>query len=490
MKTLFRATAILGSASVVTILIGVVSAKVTAVLLGPAGFGLMALFQTVVSFATLLAGLGTQAGLVREGARAIADGDRSREHALYRAAWLIGTAMGMATAVAMIVFRDQISWIALDTPDYGIWIALLAPAVLFSLWALIQGSILNAQRRVGDLARISVLSAAISLMPTIVLVWRFGRQGVAPAAIANFLVLWLVSLFFYVRARRRVPERAVVPPATQVRAAARTLLGFGIPYMGSMLVGAGVLMVLPILVLHALGSAEVGLFRAASSIAINYLAILLSAMAQDYFPRVAGASDDPATLNGIINDQLRLILLIGGPAILGMLAVTPYLVHLLYSSKFAGAADLLEWQLIGDLFKFATWTMSFVVMARLGGRTFFLTEFAGGTLLLLSSWLGMVIWGLPGLGIAFLVTGACVFLLYWAVLWHRMVLRWNRANVVLFACLAAAMAVVRILPDDEWQYARTLIAGGLASAFAAYSATTILREFGGWTAVKNWRKSR
>jgi antigen flippase len=489
-KSIFRATAILGSASVINIAIGLVSSKVTAVLLGPSGFGLMALLQAVVSLAATVAGLGVQSGLVRAAARAIADGDMLQEAALRRAGWLICACAGLMTIVLMIIFRRWLSEIAFGTASMATSIIIIAPAVLFSLMAAMQSAVLNARQRIGDLARINVLSAAISLIPTVALVWFFREGGVAPAVVSNLFVLWMLNNYFYRRAARLIGYPRLTPSWAEVRGAARGLLGFGIPYVGSMIVGAGVQTVIPILVLHALGRPEVGLFRAASAIAVNYLAVLLAAMAQDYFPRVSGAPREAGALNRIVNDQLRLVLLVGGPAILTMVAAVPYLVPLLYSHKFGGAADLLEWQLIGDLFKFSSWTMSFVIMAQLGGRTFFLTELAGGGMLLATSWFGMERWGLPGLGIAFLVTSACACALNWLVLWRSTKLRWTRQNAVLFVLLAAAMASVRALPDLGFNAMVTPLAAALAMLFGGYCAATIWREFGGWEGIRTWRSGR
>lgn len=483
MKAIFRATAILGSASVFSVLCGIISAKATAVFLGPAGFGLFALLQAIVNVGGLVATLGVATGLVRAGSRALAEDNADYEAALRRASWLISLASGSLAALLILLFRDALSEAMLGASNGGNRVALMGPALLLSLLNGVQNGALNARQRVGDLARITMISAALSLVPTITFVWLFREDGIAPALLANILLGWLVGFAFYRRAMPSAASTRGVPRKELVQAAG-DLLRFGIPYTASMVVGAGVLMLVPVLILHALGPVEVGLFRAASALAVNYLGVLLAAMAQDYFPRVSSAADDPLLFNKLINDQFRLVLLVGGPAILAMLGAVPYLIPLLYSHKFDGAADLLEWQLIGDLFKFGTWTLSFVIMARLGSKLFLLTELAGGSMLLATSWFGMQLWGLPGLGIAFLVTGIFAFTLFWALLRYQIRLRWTRENMIFFLILAAAMAVVRLLPAIGLEAWRTPIAIALSAVVGLYSLRVIVREFGGW----KWRR--
>src|SRR5205085_6196082 len=79
---------------------------------------------------------------------------------------------------------------------------------------------------------------------------------------------------------RRPPRSTLFPYTTLFRS-----LHFGVPFTGSMLVGAGVQMLMPVLVLHALSRADVGFYRAAAAVAVNYLSFLLTAMGQDFYPR-------------------------------------------------------------------------------------------------------------------------------------------------------------------------------------------------------------
>ena len=487
MKSIFKATALLGGASAITILIGLVSSKVTAVLLGPSGFGLMALYQSIIALTVMIAGLGLPTAVTRAMARALAGGETEEAIAARRAGWIV-TICAAAIAMALVAgFAPEIGEVMLGSHADSTWAWFIVPAILFSMLSTLQIAVVNARHRVADLARISVLSAALTLVPAIVLTWMFRSRGVAPALAASMLITLLVSHHYYRRSREEdLPARGgrTVP----LLESCRELIAFGLPYVASVAVGAGILAILPVLILQVLGAEEVGLFRASSALAVNYLSVILASLSQDYFPRVASVSDDTEALNRIINDQLFLILLLAGPVILAMMGAVPYLIPLLYSHRFAGAAEILEWQLIGDLFKFATWTMGFVIMTRLGSKTFFLTELFGGTTLLASSWFGMKIWGLPGLGIAFLATGAIACAVNWLVLYRSRGVTWRRDNVVLFVLLALALAALRLISLAGMPLLNLAVAALLAGGFGVYSLMAITREFGGWKAFFGRRR--
>lgn len=487
MKSIFKATALLGGASAINILIGLVSAKVTALLLGPSGFGLMSLYQSVISLTVMIASLGVPTAVTRAMARALANGEMREVVALRRAAWIatIGAAL---VAMALIAgFARQVSAVMLDARANLEWVFFIVPAILFSMLSGIQLAIINARRRVGDLAKISVLSALLTLIPTITLTWLFRSHGVAPALAAGMLINVVVGYLYYRQGGEGELSSATSSPVS-IWQSGRELIAFGLPYMASVAVGAGILTILPILVLHVLGPVEVGLFRASSALAVNYLSLILASLAQDYFPRVSSVSDDTESLNRIINDQLYLVLLLAGPVILAMMGVVPFLIPILYSHKFDGAAAILEWQLIGDLFKFATWTMGFVIMARLGSRIFFVTELIGGGVLLTSSWFGMKAWGLPGLGIAFLMTGVIACVINWVVLYRAKGVTWQRHNLLLFILLAFAMAALRVISMAGMPLLNIGSAITLAAGFGSYSLLAIMREFGGLRGILERRR--
>ncbi len=365
-------------------------------------------------------------------------------------------------------------------------VMLMGAALLLNLATGVQTSILNAHHRIADLARVGILNSVVGVPLTLLIIWLWRGQGVALAVIAGVGANWAISYYFV---RGRTPAPRVAVSRREVFAAARTLLGFGVPFMASMLVGTGVLTLIPVLVLHALSREDVGFYRAASTISISYLGFLLTAMGQDYYPRVSAVSDQPELLVRLINDQLRLVLLLAGPIILGMLALVPYLVPLVYSPQFAPASNLLEWQLLGDLFKFSSWTMAMVVLTRMGSTAFFGLELLGGTLMLLTGWLGMRWFGLEGLGGSFLLSCCIYFSVCLFILRRKLGLRWTTENKLLFLLLVLTTFIIRGLPYLGLESFRTPVALAFAMLFGLGSVYVIWGEVGGLKGLMAWRRA-
>ena len=476
MKSIFKATAILSGSSIASILLSLVSAKVMALYLQPVGYGFYGLLQSFVAFSALVTGLGIATGLVRLGAGAATRGDQLTMASLRSGAWLLFGGLASISTLCVVVFRRPISQWAVGTPDHAGTMVLMAIALVFTVAGAIQAGMLNAYHRVSALAKYgvtnTVLTAAVSI-PSI-LIWHM--RGIVPAVIGGGVVSWLASGYFL---RREVGAPTQRPTRKQAFEAARSLVRFGGPYTASMLIGSGVQLALPMVVVHLLSTESVGYYRSAAAISVGYLGFLVTAMGQDYYPRLSAVGNEPGALVRLINEQHRLVMILAVPMILLTLALVPVFIPIIYSHKFFPAVDILEWQLIGDIFKFSSWTMSFAILARCGSLTYFVTELVGGVVTLVSTWLAVRWYGLPGLGISFLVTYIVYYLVVWVVIRRQIPLVWTAANKrMILAAIAAAM-VVRILPATKFASFRTPVSLLLAVAAGIPSLWMVWREFTG-----------
>jgi len=477
MKSILRATAILSTSSAVILISGVVLAKAWSVMLGPSGFGFIAVLQSVLGLLTIAAGMGVGTGVVRAGAIALAREDHQYVGALRKGAWLLLVVFGAPTAILLAVFRTPISRLALGGPEHAGSIALIGLALLFNLAFSFQLTTLNAYHRLGSLAKVNVISSVIGTIIGTVLVWVWRDRAIAPAIVAISATGWAASFYYF---KRDVPKLSTKPARREMLEAARLLLHFGGPYTAAMLAGTGVQFLIPILVLHTLGAESVGHYRAAAMISLG-CALLLTASAPDYYVRVSAVSDRPSTLTQLINQQHRVVMVLAIPLILGILALVRYLVPLLYAAQFYPAESVLEWQLTGDLFKFSAWTMSIAILARNGSLMFFYTELVGGLTALLGSWLGMRWFGVAGVGMAFMLSSIANYLAVSTIVRRDIGLVWTTENrKILFAALAAVL-LIRVAPLVGMESIRT----PMALVFALIAAVSSLRIL--WREVREMK---
>jgi PST family polysaccharide transporter len=446
--------------------------------------------QTLFTLPLLLASLGVGVALVRMVARASSDADDAAVAAIRRSAWLVRAGISGTAIVVIVLLRGSISRLLFGDARYATAVAIVGLALGFSLASDLQTSSLNAYRRISALAKVAILSALIGTASSLGIIWVWRTGGIAPAILANAAIGWIVATYFV---RRQIPRLAGSIRPSQVLRSAGSLVRFGGPYTASILVGSGVQSAMPLLVMQALGTKSVGFYQAAATIAVTYMGFLLIAMGQEYYPRLSAASLRPATVVDLINQQQRLVLVLTTPLIFFLLALAPYLIPVIYSAEFAPAFRVLQWQLLGDILKFSSWTMSFAVLATSGSMPFFLMELVAGVIYLAASWLGMHLLGLQGLGMSWLALYAAYFGAAWLVVRRTVPLVWTSQNRRMMggAMLMVLIVGVASIPRIEALRLACTLACALAASVVSWQA--LRNELGEdlrWRRVAAWLRSR
>ena len=90
-----KSTTIIGGSSAVNVLFRIFQAKATALLLGPAGVGLMGVYNAILALASLVAGMGLETSGVRQIAESLGSGDEARVSRSIRAFRRLAFGLGL-----------------------------------------------------------------------------------------------------------------------------------------------------------------------------------------------------------------------------------------------------------------------------------------------------------------------------------------------------------------------------------------------------------
>ena len=214
------------------------------------------------------------------------------------------------------------------------------------------------------------------------------------------------------------------------------LFNLGFVFMLTALMTVATQLAIRVMVTRELGIEATGHFQAAWNISVLYLGIVLGAMGADYFPRLTGVAGDVPASNKAMNEQAEVALLLSGPIILAMLTLTPWIVALLYSQAFLDTNAVLRWQVLGDIFKVASWSLAFLFLAQARRAVFFLAELAGNLVYLACVRYGLAVWGLEATGIGFLICYVFYFFLVWMLARKLNHFVWGKRTFRLLAAVA------------------------------------------------------
>lgn len=474
-QRIVRASAIIAMSSAMNIGIGIVRTKLMAMLLGPAGFGLMGLYNSIVDLAVSIAGMGVNNSGVRQIAEAASSDDRGKIARTAAVLRRVSILLGLLGACGLAVLASPVSILSFGDASRASAITLLAVAVFLRLIAAGRGALLQGLRRIGDIARVNVSGAALGTMASLPIIYFLREDGVALAlvAVATFT---LVPYWWYSRdIRVEGPNLAT----SGLYAEASQLIRLGMAFMLSGFFVMGSAYAVRLILTRDISLEAAGLYSSAWTLGGLYVGYVLQAMGTDFYPQLVGVANDHDRCNRLVNDQMLVSLLLAGPGILATITFAPVVVALFYSLQFAGAAEVLRWICAGMAMRVVTWPMSYIIVAK-NLQLIFLAVDLGWTVANIGlTWMLVKHFGLPGAGIAFLASYILHGLVVYPTVHALTGFTWNsnsRVAIILYILSIVIVMSLTMLFPPVW----SLVLGGIITVISfVYSAQKLFQMVSG-----------
>jgi PST family polysaccharide transporter len=459
-RRILKSSSIIGGAAFATVLIGLLKMKAFALMLGPAGVGLFGVYAVLLALFTTLFGMGLNSSGVRE--LAVRTDDPEGMDQARWSLWLLTFSLALGGALVVLLLHEPITKFTDGGGAPFSATPLIALCVAISVIQASQMVVLQAFQRVAAVARVTFFAALLAAVAGIAAVALLGRAGVLIALIAAPAAGILVAFL----ERKQLPALGSRPPGrTVVFAHWGAFLRLGAAFVVTVMMHRAVEFGIRAHIVRTEGLDEAGLYQAAASISGNNVGLILAALAADYFPRLSALGGDRERAQDLVNQQVRVMLLLGGPLLIALVAAAPLALQVLYSSKFVPASPLLQYQAAGDALKLMTWALGYVLVVKGEAFRFALLEASFALVALILSFLFSERLGLEGYGIAWLCTNllyTCL-LIYVCRKWHGIAVAWS--NRLLLGCyVLTALLLIGVASQSS---VAALLLGGLASAAAA-----------------------
>lgn len=395
-------TGIFGGVQGLNVIVSLVRNKLAAILLGPAGMGLVSLFNATVAFISQATGFGISMSAVRHISELSESGDEA-QRAYYikvvRAWSLLAALLGVLVCVAIGPFlsSNTFAW-----GNHTLHFILLAPAVGMIAVTAGETAILKGTRQLKPLVVVQTFTILATLILTVPAYYFFGQAGIVPVIV----LMALVTLLFTVNYSWRLYPLQL-SGSKGILGDGMEMIRLGVAFTLAGIVGAGSEMLIRSW-LNLQGDLDaVGLYNAGYMITVTYASMVFSAMEADYFPRLSAVNGDVAATNETVNKQTEVTLLIIAPMLVGMIVLLPVLTPLLLSEKFMPIVAMTQVAALGMLFKAITLPAAYITLARGYSLIYLSLETAYFIVFVLLVMYGYRHWGLLGTGIA--ITAANVF---------------------------------------------------------------------------------
>lgn len=410
-RSIIKSTSLFGGVQMFQVLINLMRGKFVAMLLGPAGMGISALFASSAATVQRFASLGLNLAIVKETATKRDNPEAaavilSVAHRLIIATAFIG-------ALICIIFSKLLSRLTFGDDSMTFQFILLGGVVALSVAFSGKLSILQGLQEVKNISKASLVGATTGLVAGVPLYYFFGDNGIVPAMLVLAAAMYI---FYSVSLAKSVKLPDVKFLWNSHKHIVSTLIVSGLILMANELIVSLVQYLINIFIQSADSTDAVGLYQAANSVTNQYAGMVFTAMAMDYFPRLSKAARDNREMRDAVNRQTVIVALMIAPAASLLILTAPGLIRLLLTSEFLPITPLMRWMGFGILIRALTFPMGYIAFAKGNRRLFFWFEGVLCNMLTLGiTCLFFHFFGLIGLGYALVVDNLCCLGLYYIV---------------------------------------------------------------------------
>ena len=437
-RSIFKATAILGSVQLFNIIIGIARNKIISVLLGPMGMGIIGLLQSSSSTVSGLTSCGVPASSVKNIAMAYEDHDMSLLGKVIYVVKRLVFGTGLLASLILLIFCRKFSQITFGNLDFSLSFAILSISLLFTQLTSAYQTIIKGCRKINLYAKANVLGNLLSFAISVPLYYIWGKEAIAPV-----IVIVSVSTFFFAYYyQNKTGIREAKASKVEAKEISYDILKMGIPYACAELFPVLASYLIRLYVGNRGGVSDVGLYAAGFAILNGYVGMIFSAMSSDFIPRLSAISDNNEACEKTINSQILVSILILLPILLLLIVFARLVVIILYSSEFLPMIGMVFWGALGMLIKTFVWCYGCILIPKRDSLVYFLTAFISSAAYLGLSVLLYSIFGLSGLGMAFFASNAFDSLVAYCYISTKYKIKLERSIFIQLLTMSAIMLIM------------------------------------------------
>ena len=396
-RQIVKSTSLFGGVQVFTIIFAIIRTKFIAILLGPAGIGIVGLLNSTISFISALTNFGLERSAVKNIALSNAHNDKGKisltVSILRKLVWITG----IFGALITIIFSSSISELTFGNKDYSSAFVWLSITLLVNQISIGQTVVLRGMQKLRFMAKSSLWGSLLGLIVSVPIYYFWGLDGIVPAIIISSLFALFISFHY----SSKVGINTINPNNDEFYQEGRDMLKMGLILSLSSLIVLAESYLVRIYIRQTGSIEDVGFYNAGIAIVNTYFGVIFVALTTDYYPKLAAIANDFKKSTLLMNQQSEMTILLIAPILVVFLTFIKPIVIILYSKEFLPINEMILWAALGIYFKAASWALGVIFISKGDVKTLFLSELSATLIMLILNLAGYKYLGLEGLGISF-----------------------------------------------------------------------------------------
>jgi PST family polysaccharide transporter len=404
--------------TLIKMITGLVSVKVVAAIIGPAG---IALLGQLNNFSTITLGIssgGINAGMTKY----ISEFSTSRKKYLLflGTGYWITIFFSILTSVALIFGAGYFAkHILLDEKYKFVFYFFGATIILYALNALLI-SVINGFKEYKKYIIANILGSIVGLIFSVLLSIKFGVSGALISVVTFQSIVFLLTLVI-IRKSYWFDWRSITGKFSKL--VASRLGHYSMMALVSAIVVPASQLIIRSFIKDNQSITSAGLWEGMNRISVMYLLVITTSLSVYYLPRLAELRSKH-DLRKEIYGVYKLIIPLLIAATIAIYLMRKFIIQLLFTREFAGMQELFGFQLIGDVFKMAGWILGYLMIAKAMTKTYVTMEFVSYTSQVAFSCGFVVLYGTVGATIGYAV-GNLLYLVVMVIIFRKILFNYE-----------------------------------------------------------------
>lgn len=400
-----------GLATALRLVASLITNKIMAIYLGPAGIALLGNFLNVTSVVATFANGGITSGITKYIAEY--ENEHTRQMEVVAHAIKINLVCSVLLAVIICSFSKFVTEYVFGDLEFENITIIFGIAIIFYGLNSSCSAALNGFKQMKYLIISGFMASGISVILAVLITIRFGLFGALVNTIIAQFFIFVVNIYFAKKSNLLVLKN--VARKCNV-ALIKKLFEFGAMSVVTMVMINLSTFYIRNYIYTTFSNDEAGFIQGVWAISNAYLSVVTVTMSTYYLPMISSIKEKKALRKEIISGY-KVLLPLAGICGLGVYFLRHFIIQLLYTSAFGPMEKFFLFQCIGDFLKIASWILSSCMIAKAMTKWFITTEILFTLAYVLLSFLFMNWYGSVGVTYAYAVN-YFVYLLFMIVLFR------------------------------------------------------------------------
>lgn len=389
--------------TIIRMLSGIVSIKVIAYMIGPAGVAYVGQFQNFLTITNSSSNLGIGQGTIKYLAEH--KENQTAYSKILSTSFIITIIASSFISILILLFHKSLSVYLFHDEKLSFVLIVLAFSISIYSSGQILMHALNGFQEIKKLITARILTSILGLISTLILVILGGVEGALLALIISQIIGFGILIYYSKSSTWFSKANFLNYWDTD---SFKKLSHFSLMTFVSVILLNLRQIYLRDYIIVQLSPEAAGYWQAIWKISELYLTVITFSLSVYYLPKLSAIQEKKALRQEIFKGYKFLIPIVLVLSI-SIFITRDLIIYILFTPDFYAVRDLFFYQLLGDVFKIASWILSFLMVAKAMTKTFIITEIIFISLFAVLSLLGVQSYGLIGMTYAFALTYIAYF---------------------------------------------------------------------------------